>query len=77
MFDICMMFQRLSVRYRTPFGVIMFIIAAILMGLSKYIASAIASGDEEKQDILQTVVVVAGVVIIIISKFVDSAMAID
>ena len=77
MSNICMMFQRFSVKYRTPFGVIMFIIAALIMGLSKYIASAIAPSDAEKQEILQTVAVVAGVVIIIISKFVDSAMAID
>ena len=66
----------LRLRYETPFGVIMLIAAAILMGVSKYIAQAVTS-DEEKQDRLQLALYIIGVVVIIASKFVDSALAID
>lgn len=66
----------ITLRYGTPFGIIMLIIGAILIGVSKYIANAIAK-DEGKQEILRLVIYVIGIAIIIASKFVDSAMAID
>ncbi|MCR5707707.1 hypothetical protein SAMN02910353_02226 [Ruminococcus sp. YRD2003] len=71
-----MVMSLITLRYETPFGIIMLIIGAILIGVSKYIANAIAK-DEEKQEILRLVIYVIGIAIIIASKFVDSAMAID
>jgi uncharacterized membrane protein len=62
--------------YATPFGIIMLIVGAILIALSKYIAQS-ASQDEEKQDRIQLAFYIIGIVIIIASKFVDSALAID
>ena len=66
----------IRLKYETPFGVIMLIAAAILIGVSKYIAQAVSS-DEEKQEQVQLAIYIIGVVIIIASKFVDSALAID
>ena len=66
----------IRLKYETPFGVIMLIAAAILIGVSKYIAQAVTS-DEEKQEQVQLAIYIIGVVIIIASKFVDSALAID
>ncbi|MBO4877496.1 MAG: hypothetical protein J5501_05785 [Ruminococcus sp.] len=66
----------IRLKYETPFGVIMLIAAAILIGVSKYIAQAVTS-DEEKQEQIQLAIYIIGVVIIIASKFVDSALAID
>ena len=74
LYTMIMPFIRLS--YATPFGIIMLILGAILIGVSKYIAQA-ASSDEEKQDQIQLAIYIIGILIIIASKFVDSALAID
>lgn len=66
----------LRLSYKTPFGIAMLIAAAILIGVSKYIAQS-ASSDEDKQEKIQLALYIVGVVIIIASKIVDSAMAID
>ncbi|MBR2283879.1 MAG: hypothetical protein IJ874_05605 [Ruminococcus sp.] len=71
-----MLMPFIRLRYATPFGIIMLIIGAILIGVSKYIAQSV-SADEEKQDTIQLAVYIIGILIIIASKFVDSALAID